>query len=112
METARIIAGIAVFWILYAAAFCVFKRGSMSKAARLPCFIIGNIFGISATAVLMLLYKIMNANIALGLTLGGGFVVSQLALSFVYKQRLTLVQCAGIFAVTAGIFMLLMGKSV
>jgi multidrug transporter EmrE-like cation transporter len=104
------IAGVAGFWVLYAATFCVFKRGSLSKNARIPCFIIGNVFGISATAVLMLLYKIMNANVAMGLTLGGGFIVSQFALSVVYKHRLTLAQYLGIGTVSAGIFMLILGK--
>jgi multidrug transporter EmrE-like cation transporter len=104
-----IIAGVASFWILYAAAFCFFKRGSLSKGAWLPCFIIGNVFGVSATAVLMLLYKIMNVNVAMGLSLGGGFVMSQFALSVIYKQKLTLVQYLGIGAISGGIFMLLLG---
>jgi multidrug transporter EmrE-like cation transporter len=105
-----IIAGIVGFWVLYAATFCVFKRGSISKSAWLPCFIIGNVFGISATAVLMLLYKVMSANIAMGITLGGGFVISQFALSVIYKRRLTLAQYLGIGAISAGIFMLLLGR--
>ncbi|MDR0474205.1 MAG: hypothetical protein LBH43_11105 [Treponema sp.] len=58
----------------------------------------------------MLLYKVMNANAAMGLTLGGGFVVSQFALSVIYKHKLTLAQYLGICAISAGIFMLLMGK--
>jgi multidrug transporter EmrE-like cation transporter len=106
-----IIVGVVGFWILYAAAFCVFKRGSLSKSAWLPCFIIGNIFGISATAILMLLYKTMSANVAMGLTLGGGFVVSQIALSVIYKHRLTIVQYLGIGAISTGIFMLLLGAA-
>ncbi|MDR0494251.1 MAG: hypothetical protein LBG95_01295 [Treponema sp.] len=101
--------GVIGFWILYAAAFCFFKRGSLSKGAWLPCFIIGNVLGISATSILQRLGETMSENIAMGLTLGGGFVVSQFALSVIYKHKLTLVQYLGVGAISAGIFMLLLG---
>jgi len=110
MPTIGII-GIIAFYILYATAFCVFKRGSMSKPAYLPCFIIGNIFGASATAVLMLLYGVMNPNLAMGLTLGGGFVIAQLIIALVFKNKLSFIQIGGAFVVAAGMFLLVLGGS-
>ncbi|MCL2461241.1 MAG: hypothetical protein FWF44_01125 [Defluviitaleaceae bacterium] len=100
---------LVVFYVFYAAAFVIFKRGSLSKKAWLPCFIIGNVFGVSGTGILMLLYKVMNVNVALGLALGGGFAIAQLAVAFVYKNRLTALQYVGIAVVAAGIGMMVMG---
>jgi len=104
-----IIAGIVGFYVLYAAAFCIFKRGSMSKKAWLPCFIIGNVFGSAGTAVLMLLYRVMNPNLAMGLTLGGGFVAAQFAVALIYKSKLTWMKIVGAFIVATGMFLLVIG---
>jgi len=102
------IIGMIAFWIVYAASFCIFKRGSLSKAAWLPCFIIGNVSGVIGNGILMLLYETMDANIALGLAVGGGYLFAQISLSRIFKEPLTPRQYISIFAVTAGMFMLVM----
>jgi multidrug transporter EmrE-like cation transporter len=103
---------LTIFWILYIATFCVFKLGSIKKKHELPCLIIGNVFGISGTGVLMLLYRTMNVHIALGLALGVGFVFAQFALSLLFKNKLSKLQYIGAITIAAGIFMLTMGGTV
>jgi len=98
-----------VFFALYAAAFCFFKRGSMSKRAWLPCFIIGNVFGITASAIMMILYQTMNPNLVMGLALGGGFVVAQFVIALVFRNKLTWMQMGGALVVASGMFLLVMG---
>jgi len=98
-----------VFFAVYAAAFCFFKRGSMSKRAWLPCFILGNVFGVSANVIMMILYQSMNPNLVMGLALGGGFVAAQIVIALVFRNKLTWMQIIGALIVASGMFLLVMG---
>jgi multidrug transporter EmrE-like cation transporter len=100
---------LSVFWVMYAITFVIFKFGTTKPSRKLPCFIAGNVFGVSATWVLMMLYRTMNANIALGLCLGGGFVISQLALALIFRSNLKPLQYAGALTVALGIFVMVVG---
>jgi len=101
-----------IFWTMQASASVFFKYGSTSDARWLPCFIGGNIIGASSIWFLMLLYKTMNPNVAMGLGAGGGFLVAQIALAVVFHSQLSFLQYGGLLAITAGMFFLSMGGNV
>jgi multidrug transporter EmrE-like cation transporter len=52
----------------------------------------------------------MNPNVALGIGVGGSFLLSQLALAVIFRSSVSAVQCAGIVAITAGMVALTMQK--
>jgi len=89
------VAGVVAFYILYAAAFCFFKRGSMSKSAWLPCFIVGNVFGGGATAI----------------ALGGGFLLTQMVTALIFTSNLSVFQYLGLGLIAAGLFAIIKGEN-
>jgi hypothetical protein len=93
---------LAAFWAMQAAAQVIFNYGSTAAPRFVPCFIIGNVFGASSIWFLMLLYKCMNPNLALGLGTAGGFLCAQGALALLFRSALSPVQYVAIVAVAAG----------
>ena len=61
---------------------------------------------------MMLVYKVMSPNIALGTCGGGAFRLSLLALAWVSKSEVSLLQRAGHVAIVAGLILWAAGKSV
>ena len=100
---------LGVFWIAQAAIAIVFKYGSMAPGRWLPCYVLGNVIGVSSAWLWMLLVKQRNANVATGLAIGGGFLAQQVALALVYRGQLSLVQVVGIAAIVGGMFCLGIG---
>lgn len=100
---------LVVFWIIQAAAAILFKYGSTAPGRWMPCFLAGNVIGVSSTWLWMLLMKQMNPNVAAGLAIGGAFLAGQVALALVFRSHLSLVQIAGIAAIVAGMLCLCMG---
>ena len=74
----------------------IVKYGSAESQRWWPSFIVANIIGLLSTWLLMLLYKQMHANVALGLAVGLSFMLSQLSLA----------QWSGVAIISAGIFIL------
>jgi multidrug transporter EmrE-like cation transporter len=87
----------------------LFKYGGTAPARWMPCFITGNVIGVTSTWFWMLLLKQMNANVALGLATGGVFLASQVALALVFRSHLTPVQFVGIAAILGGMLCLCFG---
>lgn len=74
---------------------------------------LGNVFGITATLILMKAYTGINANVALALCVGGGFVIVQTAIFLASRSHLSWIQVAGILAIAVGMTLLAMtGTSV
>ncbi|NSW56198.1 MAG: hypothetical protein HPY44_09295 [Armatimonadetes bacterium] len=94
------------FWAMQAAAQVIFGYGSTAPQRFVPCFMLGNVFGASSIWLLMLLYKSMNPNLALGLGTGGGFLCAQGALALLFHHGLTPLQylAAVLVAVGMGLF--------
>lgn len=96
---------LGVFWAMQAGAQVIFKLGSTVPERFVPCFIVGNVFGASSIWLLMLLYKTMNPNLALGLGTGGGFLCAQGALALLFRVPLTPWQYVAMAAIAAGMAM-------
>lgn len=86
-----------------------FKWGSASDSRWIWGFLGGNLFGFSSIWLLMLIYKSMQPNIALGIATGGALLLSQVAIFFVFKAKVAPMQWAGIVAIVGGMIALAAG---
>jgi len=102
---------ILLFWVLNVITHVCLKFGSTGAARWWPFFVIGNAFGLTATLVLMKTYTGMNANVALALCVGGGFLLAQTTIHVAFRSVLTPSQIAGILAITLGMGLLVMKSS-
>ena len=99
---------LVIFWAMQIFANVAFKYGSAAgdRHSRrwLSGFLAGNIVGASSIYFVMRIYELMpaNPNLAAVLAGSGGFVGSQLALAWIYRSRLRLVQWAGVSLVVLG----------
>lgn len=100
---------IALFYAMQCVANLLFKWGTTSSERWWWGFCGGHLFGVSSIFILMVLYKTMNPNVAFGLCFGGMFLVSQVAIALVFRSGISVVQYAGIVAITVGIMALAMG---
>lgn len=108
--TIRTVACIVCFWSMQVIAQALFKWGSASQSRWLWGFVGGNLFGFSSIWLLMLMYKTINPDLALGIGVGGSFLLSQVALFLVFRSRVAPLQWAGIAAIVIGMFALAAGK--
>jgi multidrug transporter EmrE-like cation transporter len=102
---------ILLFWAMQVACTLSFKWGSTQDSRQLWGFIAGNLFGVSSTWILIMLYKTMHPNVAFGICMGGMFLVCQLAIALVFKSQISAIQYLGIFAITAGILLIALGRT-
>ena len=79
----------AIFVAMQVAAQLFFKWGSGGEGRWLKGFIGGNLFGFSSIWLLMQVYKQVNINLAMGICIGGSFLLSQLVLAIVFKSVLS-----------------------
>jgi small multidrug resistance pump len=106
---------VLVFWAAQVFAVLAFKWGSESpdpeqaKRRWWMGFIGGNIVGVSSVWLLMLLFQVMNQNVAFGIGSGGAFLLGQLGVAIIWRSRLTRIQIGGLIAMTVGMLMLGMG---
>ena len=108
--TAWTLAAVAVFLGMQVIAQLLFKWGSASDGRWWWGFLGGNLFGFSSIWLLMLVYKSMNPNLALGICGGGSFLLAQLALALVFKSPVSLLQWGGVAAIVFGMILLAGGK--
>ena len=101
-----------LFWAMQAIAALAFKYGSMAATHTgwVVWFLVGNAFGASSIWFVMLLYRTMNANVAMGLCFGGAFLIAQLALALVFRSPLSPLQYGGLLAITVGMYLLSAGN--
>lgn len=88
--------------LLNLAASIAFKEGGTDAARRWFWFIGGNALGISATALMMMLYRRMCANLAVVIITGVSGVLVQLVFWRLYHAPLTALQVAGIAITLVG----------
>jgi len=99
-----------LFWALQVVANIFFKWGSDGTLKWLSGFLLGHTFGITSMAVLMVTYKSLNPNIAFGVGVGGAFLLSQIAIAWVFKTDLSVTQYVGIVTVVVGMTLLAVGQ--
>lgn len=102
---------LSAYWITQVAATLIFKGGATYPRYWVASFITANVLNIVGTWLLMILYKNMNANIAMGLALGAAFLLGQCALALVFKSQLTWVQILGIPVTCLGLLLLSLGSA-
>jgi len=95
-----------IFWAMQVVAQILFKWGSAHSSYWLWGFFLGNFFGMSSIWFLMLIYKMINPNIALGIAFGGAFLLSQLALALIFKSKINFLAWVGIVMMTVGMILL------
>lgn len=107
--TLRMTVYLVIFWLMQVVAQWLFKWGSTAESRWLWGFWGGNLFGFSSIWLLMILYKEMSPNVALGIGVGGSFLLSQVALMLIFKSRVAPAQWAGILAIAFGMIALAVG---
>jgi len=100
---------LGVFWTMQTVAQLLFKWGSLSDSRWLTGFLFGNLFGFSSIWLMMLVYKVINPNIALGLATAGSFLLGQLAISAVFETALASLQWFGMVVIVTGVMLLAAG---
>ena len=100
---------IITFWIMQIGAVVIFKFGGTADHRWIPSFIFGNVIGITSTWIWMIILKKMNPNVASGISVGGAFFLSQVALALIFHSRLTTIQIIGIAAIITGMLCLCLG---
>ena len=100
---------LGAFCSMQALAQVLFKYGSLHNDKWTLFFILGNVFGASSIWLLMMLYRLMDVNVALGIASGAASLACQLALSMVYKSWPTSLQSLGILITIVGIVLITAG---
>jgi multidrug transporter EmrE-like cation transporter len=100
---------LAAFCTMQLACTVLFKFGSTAPSRWVPSFVVANLIGVSSTWMLMLLYRHLHANVAMGLGVGISFMLGQVALALLFRTGLSAVQSAGVALVTLGLVLLSFG---
>ena len=87
----------------------VSSTGSTVSLKYILCFIAANILGMCCMWIMMMLNQVMNPNVVMGLTIGGGFLCGQIAIALVFRTELSILQYCGIVITTIGLFILAKG---
>ncbi len=98
-----------VFWAMQIVAAVSFKYGSTAPARWLPGFVVGNLFGASSIWFMMMLYKVWQPHVALGICVGGAFLLGQVALALLFRSHISTLQYVGLMAITGGMLCLAFG---
>ena len=98
-----------LYWAMQAAAAVIIKFGSTSRSRQARGFIVGNALAASSMWFLMMVYRTMNVNVALGIGVGGAFMCAQIAVALVFRARMSAVQIGGVAAITVGMVLLAVG---
>jgi multidrug transporter EmrE-like cation transporter len=96
---------IALAWLFMAVASVVLKYGDLHDSRRIVSFIVANAFGITGTWFVMLSYRTLSPNVVVAMWMGGGFLISQIAVSMYYKSYPTLPQYLAGGLIIAGIIL-------
>ncbi|HPD14793.1 MAG TPA: hypothetical protein PLE19_07580 [Planctomycetota bacterium] len=100
---------LVIFWAMQAVAQLLFSYGSRTPGRATLGFVLGNVFGASSIVFLMMLYKAMNPNLALGLGTGGAFLCAQGSIAVLFRVPLTPLQYGAMLAIAAGMAAFSMG---
>ena len=105
----RTVIYVLVFWAMQVIATIFFKWGSESQSRWIWGFVVGNLFGFSSVWLMMLVYKVIHPNLALGICAGGAFLLAQIAVAVVFRLPVAPMQWVGIAAIVIGMLTLAFG---
>lgn len=110
--TASAITYLVIFWAMQVIVALFLKYGSTGAGRFWYSFIVANLIGMSSSYFYMLVQRPpMNANIGMGLLMGGAFLLGQLGLAIAFRSSLTPLQCAGVGAMLIGMVCLCFGQN-
>ncbi|MDR0474204.1 MAG: hypothetical protein LBH43_11100 [Treponema sp.] len=101
---------LVIYYVINTSAFAVSVFGGNYEQLWLPCLIVSNAIGMGGTWVLMQLYKKMDVNTATAVSLGGGFLITQITVALLFKSNLSLIQYTGVLIIAAGLFCMVKGE--
>jgi multidrug transporter EmrE-like cation transporter len=104
------VAAIGGFLGLQVVTQLLFKWGSLAPSRWGWGLVAGNVVAIASTWLLMMVYKSMNPNVALGICGGGAFLLTQVAMAAIFKSDLSITQWTGVAAIFVGMILLAVGK--
>ncbi len=92
----------SIYCAMQALAQVFFKWGSATEGRWLLGFVLGNVFGASSIWLLLLLYRVWNANVALAVGSAGGFLCAPAALAMVFRLHVTPLQYGAALLIAGG----------
>ena len=98
------------FYVLQIVASLLFKYGANHPDAFWRSFAISNVLCAASIYFIMKIYMVMQVNLAGAVMTGGAFIAIQFALVWVFRERLTTLQYAGLLAIMFGIMLVSIGK--
>ena len=101
---------IVVFFLMQVIAALLFKWGSSATHLYWWGFGLGNFFGATSIMMLINVYKVLNPNITLAICTGGAFLLTQLALSIVFKNPIGPLPSLGVLMIVGGIALMAIFK--
>lgn len=102
---------IITFLLFQVIAAIIFKWGTLAPERYWWGFVLGNIFGITSTLMMINTYKTLSPAAALAVCYGGAFIINQIGLLLVYKQAVSLVGWCAISLIFSGIFLFALSSS-
>lgn len=102
-----IILGMFVLFQIIASLF--FKAGSVHEKYFVHFFLAANVFGMSSTWILMVVYKYMDANVAIAIGVGVSFLLTQLLLAVIFGTKMVFYQWVGIVLMFCGTTLVSLG---
>ncbi|MPM45654.1 hypothetical protein SDC9_92344 [bioreactor metagenome] len=103
---------IIIYFLLQIGAYLLFKWGSGAPDLYWRGFVLGNVLGITSTLLIIQIYKTMNANLATAVTMGGAFLLVQIAMIVVHRTLPGGLQIAGALLIFTGITMMSLGDGI
>ena len=94
---------IVMFLAMQVAANLFFKWGGSSPELYWKGFIFGNLIGASSILFMILMYRSMPAALVIAIGTGGTFLLNQLTMFLVYRERISPAACVGLALIFCGI---------
>ena len=94
---------IVLFLVFQVAAHLLFKWGSTAPQYYWWGFGLGNLVGMSSIIFMLGMFKALPSSSVLAIGTGGAFVLNQIALFLVYREKMSIGTIIGIAMITAGI---------
>ena len=98
------------YYVANAIGQSIIAAGGRLDGWELPALLVGSVIGIFGTWLIMQLYKRMDVNTATAVSLGGGFLVAQVALALVFAEHLTVWQYLALGLIAVGLFIMVKGE--